>query len=91
MEPPTVKVTATVEVIRERIQQIRDRKELTGEQQDQGRMVAVRRAEFILHVRFEIIVDNIDNNTGIRYTYTESRNPHNPKSEKRSSPGERDE
>src|SRR5689334_12431051 len=33
MEPTTAKVTAAVEVIRKRIQQVRDRKELIGEHQ----------------------------------------------------------
>jgi hypothetical protein len=39
MEPTTAKVTATVEVLRKRIQQVRDRKELIGEQNTKAALI----------------------------------------------------
>ena len=39
MAPPTAKVTVAVEVIRKRIQQIRDRKELIGEQNTKAALI----------------------------------------------------
>jgi predicted type IV restriction endonuclease len=39
MEPTTAKVTAAVEVIRKRIQQVRDRKELIGEQNTKAALI----------------------------------------------------
>jgi hypothetical protein len=39
MEPTTARVTAAVEVIRKRIQQIRDRKELIGEQNTKAALI----------------------------------------------------
>ena len=39
MEPTTAKVTAAVEVIRKRIQQVRERKELIGEQNTKAALI----------------------------------------------------
>jgi hypothetical protein len=39
MEPTTAKVTAAVEMIRKRIQQVRDRKELIGEQNTKAALI----------------------------------------------------
>ncbi len=41
MEPTTAKVTAAAEVIRRRIQQVRDRKELNGEQNTKAALILV--------------------------------------------------
>jgi hypothetical protein len=39
MEPTTMKVAAAVEVVRKRVQQVRDRKELIGEQNTKAALI----------------------------------------------------